>query len=344
MHNYRPKLYVFLLTLFLTVFIWNKNSVLATHNNNAKNNQNHVLHSTLFKSRTLFDNLGITGKSPMIIGNIDMASAKLSSKAFLHIAKSQPVLSARDKIVFSNKQLETSNNFLAGESQNFTWVYINEYNTNRVIGCLLKNNEIFDCKTVLDNFSGAENVTIVKDEMFVLNFSPPYIRSCTIGKNGAIQSCTNFPLAIPEMTSMFYNNYSLYLMNFSDTIALECDLDNNLQITGCNNIDITSTKNLLQLNTYYKNNTYLIITDNKTWSRSIIKCGESTCTNISDPNINTPNSILIRNDIAYITNFNTNTLVQCKILDNGDFAPCQILASGLNAPTNIAIYSAQAQK
>ena len=234
---------------------------------------------------------------------------------------------------------ESGNQNIANESGNQTYIYISENGSNDVIRCKLGLNNVSDCMVVLGGLSGPQNMVILKDKFYLLNYNQPSIYSCGLSGNGAIESCSQMTIPISEPGYMAYNNYKIFISNLMFSKMAVCSLDYDFSVLNCTAILPKVPQNsfaISEANGYQ----YTIKYDpHANYMGAVNKCVESSCSIMYDVNLSNVTTVKILNNTAYILDYNTDSLVGCKLQTNGDFQPCTVLKSGLRTAIGLAFYS-----
>lgn len=335
------KRYVWLVVLILIVIIWiiidGYSTALKPHplhvsqpstdQHGAKpiNSSNPVssLFHRVFKKRSLVDKLERLGRSQeLVANNLKQSNQELTS------------YESRGLVAGSSDDEAT---YQESSSESDAWVYISEYGTNQVSKCKISGQlALSNCEVVLNNLLGPENIVIVGDILYVVNINQPVLQMCKLDVSGDVTSCNKIELPLPYPLYLAYYNHQLFISDGAVKNAVTCNLDNRGIVLNCNKVNSAVVRGVVNI-AYWGNYSYSVGTTHMV--SQILKCSNTICSNIIDSSISGPTSIQVQNNSAYITNYNTNTLVSCGIKNNGDFTNCKILKSGFASPVDVAFYS-----
>src|SRR6185437_9788186 len=233
---------------------------------------------------------------------------------------------------------KSGNPDIADESGSQTYIYISENDANDIIRCKLGLNNVSDCTVVLSGLQKPQSMVVINNKFYLLNYSQPNIYSCDLSGNGAIESCSQMPVPIGEPGYMAYTDYKIFISNLIFSKMAVCSLDYDFSVLNCTAILPTVSQNSFATagaNGYQ----YSVKYDPHTDLGAVNKCVESACSIMYDVNLGNPTTVKILNNTAYILDYNTDSLVGCKLQANGDFQPCTVLKSGLRTAIGLAFYS-----
>lgn len=234
---------------------------------------------------------------------------------------------------------ESGGQSAADESGSQTYIYISENDANDVIRCKLGLNNVSDCAVVLSGLQKPQSMLVINNKFYLLNYSQPNIYSCGLSGNGAIESCSQTAIPISEPGNISYSNYSIFISNLMFTEMAQCSLDYGFLVLNCTAILPTVSHN--SFNTAQANGYQYSVTfdPHRSYMGAINKCVESACSIMYDVNLSNVTTVKILNNTAYILDYNTDSLVGCRLQANGDFQPCTVLKSGLRTAIGLAFYS-----
>jgi hypothetical protein len=233
---------------------------------------------------------------------------------------------------------ESGGQNMADESASQTYIYISENDANDVIRCKLGLNDVSDCAVVLAGLLGPQKMVIINNKFYLLNYKQPNIY-CSLAGDGAIESCSQTAIPIREPGYIAYSNYNIFISDLMFTEMAQCTLNYDFSILNCTAILPTVPPNsfaTVEANGYQYSVTF---DPHRNYTGAVNKCVESACSIMYDVNLSNATTIKILNNTAYILDYNTDSLVSCGLLANGDFQPCTVLKSGLRTALGLAFYS-----
>lgn len=232
----------------------------------------------------------------------------------------------------------------AGVDNIQTYIYISEFAGNDVVRCRLEQGNVSNCKVALSNITGPQDMVIVGNKFYLVTYNPQSVISCDLVLGGDIESCTQTALPSKSLAYIMYTNNRLNITSMDLKNAVQCNLDYNFLVQNCFLIppiispDLADSPNRLFNTAGYLGYTYFTLYNLKQGTLVVSKCTGNVCSILHDPHLSGPNSIKILNNMAYLTDGDTDSLVFCMIEPSGDFAPCKVLRSGLKIPVAIAFY------
>jgi hypothetical protein len=315
---------------------------------NSTNNQstNRYWHKLAGKSKNMFSQLYSPAHTVTTSFNKnDRDNGMLVMRESNAVAKKK---SGSSPFILNNKSENTSYSELSvnkPSADNSTYIYISENVGNDILRCTLHSNGVSDCKVVLSNIMGPQDMVVLNDNFYLISYYQATLFSCGLLSNGDIESCSQIVLPSNKNTYMSYNKYSLYITDLFLNKTIQCNLNYDLLIQNCLLVPPLISPNLVGTPSQvfnvanYSGYTYYTVYNSQISQLQVKRCVESACSVVHDPNLSGPNTIKILNNTAYLTDGNTNNLISCVIETNGNLALCRVLKSGLQVPVAIAFYS-----
>jgi hypothetical protein len=231
------------------------------------------------------------------------------------------------------------NQAAADESKSQNYIYISENGANDVIRCKLGANEVSECTITLTNLSGPENMAIINSRFYLVNYNLPVMYACGLSNSGMVESCAQMSIPINNPGFVALDRYSLFISDLSFAKMVQCNLNYDYSVKNCTAILPTVSPDSFVATTVNGYQYSITFDPHRDYMGAVNKCAGSLCSIMYDVNLGNLTTIKILNNIAYILDYDSNSLVSCKLQPNGDFMPCTVLKSGLRLATGLAFYS-----
>ncbi|MCC2625015.1 MAG: hypothetical protein K0R14_888 [Burkholderiales bacterium] len=234
---------------------------------------------------------------------------------------------------------KSENQATADESGTQDYIYISENGANDVIRCKLGENQVSDCAIVLNNLSGPENMAIINSRFYLVNYNQPIMYSCGLSNSGMVESCAQMDIPINNPAYVVLDHYSLFISDMNFAKMAQCSLTSDYSVKNCTAILPTVSQNSFVVSTVNGYQYSITFDPHRDYMGAVNKCAGSLCGIMYDVNLGNLTTVKFLNNTAYILDYNSNSLVSCKLQPNGDFMPCNVLKSGLRLATGVAFYS-----